>query len=129
MELVGLWRCGSSQEHPSGWDDCSGRCSCGSLVLRTVTVRCKAHVLVHTTLVLRLAVFLWTSAAYFMKTLPITWKSTLAFLAYLGVIFFADYWEPLYYYRPLPGMVVNVAVLVIVCWWSAGFRGSGRGRM
>ena len=39
------------------------------------------------------------------RTLPITWKSTLAFLAYLGVIFFADYWEPLYYYRPLPGMV------------------------
>lgn len=93
-----------------------------ALVLRTVTVRCKAHILVHTTLVLRLAVFLWTSAAYFMKTLPITWKSTLAFLAYLGVIFFADYWEPLYYYRPLPGMVVNVVVLVIVCWWSAGFR-------
>lgn len=93
-----------------------------ALVLRTITVRCKAHILVHTTLVLRLAVFLWTSAAYFMKTLPITWKSTLAFLAYLGVIFFADYWEPLYYYRPLPGMVVNVVVLVIVCWWSAGFR-------
>ena len=99
-----------------------GGAAVAALVLRTVTVRCKAHVLVHTTLVLRLAVFLWTSAAYFMKTLPITWKSTLAFLAYLGVIFFADYWEPLYYYRPLPGMVVNVVVLVIVCWWSAGFR-------
>ena len=99
-----------------------GGAAVAALVLRTVTVRCKAHILVHTTLVLRLAVFLWTSAAYFMKTLPITWKSTLAFLAYLGVIFFADYWEPLYYYRPLPGMVVNVVVLVIVCWWSAGFR-------
>mgnify|MGYP001496266304 CR=1 FL=1 len=99
-----------------------GGAAVAALVLRTVTVRCKAHVLVHTTLVLRLAVFLWTSAAYFMKTLPITWKSTLAFLAYLGVIFFADYWEPLYYYRPLPGIVVNVVVLVIVCWWSAGFR-------
>ena len=99
-----------------------GGAAVAALVLRTVTVRCKAHVLVHTTLVLRLAVFLWTSAAYFMKTLPITWKSTLAFLTYLGVIFFADYWEPLYYYRPLPGMVVNVVVLVIVCWWSAGFR-------
>lgn len=99
-----------------------GGAAVAALVLRTVTVRCKAHILVHTTLMLRLAVFLWTSAAYFMKTLPITWKSTLAFLAYLGVIFFADYWEPLYYYRPLPGMVVNVVVLVIVCWWSAGFR-------
>ncbi len=99
-----------------------GGVAVAALVLRTVVVRVKAHILVHTTLVLRLAVFLWTSAAYFMKTLPITWKSTLAFLAYLGVIFFADYWEPLYYYRPLPGMVVNVVVLVIVCWWSAGFR-------
>lgn len=99
-----------------------GGAAVAALVLRTITVRCKARILVHTTLVLRLAVFLWTSAAYFMKTLPITWKSTLAFLAYLGVIFFADYWEPLYYYRPLPGMVVNVVVLVIVCWWSAGFR-------
>ena len=58
----------------------------------------------------------------FYEDPAITWKSTLAFLAYLGVIFFADYWEPLYYYRPLPGMVVNVVVLVIVCWWSAGFR-------
>ena len=99
-----------------------GGVAVAALVLRTVVVRVKAHILVHTTLVLRLAVFLWTNAAYFMKTLPITWKSTLAFLAYLGVIFFADYWEPLYYYRPLPGMVVNVVVLVIVCWWSAGFR-------
>ena len=99
-----------------------GGVAVAALVLRTVVVRVKAHILVHTTLVLRLAVFLWTSAAYFMKTLPITWKSTLTFLAYLGVIFFADYWEPLSYYRPLPGMVVNVVVLVIVCWWSAGFR-------
>ena len=99
-----------------------GGVAVAALVLRTVVVRVKAHILVHTTLVLRLAVFLWTSAAYFMKTLPITWKSTLTFLAYLGVIFFADYREPLSYYRPLPGMVVNVVVLFNVCWWSAGFR-------
>lgn len=99
-----------------------GGVAVAALVLRTITVRCKAHILVHTTLVLRLAVFLWNSTVYFMKTLPITWKSTLAFLAYLGAIFFADYWEPLSYYHPLPGMVVNVVVLVVVCWWSAGFR-------
>lgn len=93
-----------------------------ALALRTVVVRGKAHTLIHTTLMLRFAVFLWTSAAYFMRTLPITWKSTLAFLGYLAVIFFADYWEPLSYYRPLPGMVVNVVALFIVCWWAAGFH-------
>ena len=94
----------------------------GALVVRTITVRCKIHNLVHTTLILRLIVWVWSSLAYFVKNLPVTWKSVLAFLGYLGVIFFADYWEPLSYYRPLPGMCVNVVALIAVCWWSAGFR-------
>ena len=94
----------------------------GALVVRTITVRCKTHNLVHTTLILRLIVWVWSSLAYFVKNLPVTWKSVLAFLGYLGVIFFADYWEPLSYYRPLPGMCVNVVALIAVCWWSAGFR-------
>jgi len=99
-----------------------GGAGIGALVVRTITVRCKTHNLVHTTLILRLIVWVWSSLAYFVKNLPVTWKSVLAFLGYLGVIFFADYWEPLSYYRPLPGMCVNVVALIAVCWWSAGFR-------
>ena len=99
-----------------------GGAAVAALVVRTITVRCKTHNLVHTTLLLRLIVWVWASLAYFVKNLPVTWKSVLAFLGYLGVIFFADYWEPLSYYRPLPGMCVNVVALIAVCWWSAGFR-------
>lgn len=93
-----------------------------TLVLRTIVVRCKAHVLVHTTLVLRLADWAWKNITYFLKNLPITWKTALAFLAYLGVIFITDYWLPLAYFRPVPGMLVNVVALMGVCWWAAGFQ-------
>lgn len=93
-----------------------------ALVLRTVTVRVKTGTVVQSTLTLRLIVWVWRQLAYFLKNLPVTWKNALAFLTYLGVIFVADYWEPLAYYRPLPGMLVNVVVLVALCWWSAGFR-------
>lgn len=99
-----------------------GGVAVAALVLRTITVRCKAHILVHTTLVLRLAFWGWKNLTYFVAQLPITWKTALAFLAYLGVIFITDYWMPLAYFRPLPGMVVNVVALFIVCWWAAGFH-------
>lgn len=100
----------------------TGCAAVGALVLRTIVVRCKAHILVRSTLVLRLADWAWKNLTYFLENLPITWKTALAFLGYLGVIFVTDYWMPLAYYRPVPGMLVNVAVLMGVCWWSAGFR-------
>lgn len=100
----------------------TGCAAVGALVLRTIVVRCKAHILVRSTLVLRLADWAWKNLTYFLENLPITWKTALAFLGYLGVIFITDYWLPLAYYRPVPGMLVNVAVLMGVCWWSAGFR-------
>ena len=100
----------------------TGCAAVGALVLRTIVVRCKAHVLVHTTLVLRLINWGWRNVTYFLHHLPMTWKTALGFLGYLGVIFFVDYWEPLSYYRPVPGMLVNVVVLMGVCWWSAGFQ-------
>ena len=100
----------------------TGCAAVGALVLRTIVVRCKAHILVRSTLVLRLADWAWKNLTYFLENLPITWKTALAFLGYLGVIFITDYWMPLAYYRPVPGMLVNVAVLMGVCWWSAGFR-------
>lgn len=100
----------------------TGCAAVGALVLRTIVVRCKAHILVRSTLVLRLADWAWKNLTYFLENLPITWKTALAFLGYLGVIFITDYWLPLAYYRPVPGMMVNVAVLMGVCWWSAGFR-------
>lgn len=100
----------------------TGCTAVGVLVLRTIVVRCKAHILVRSTLVLRLADWTWRNVTYFLNHLPMTWKTALGFLGYLGVIFFADYWEPLSYYRPLPGMLVNVVVLIGVCWWTAGFQ-------
>ena len=100
----------------------SGCAAVGALVLRTIVVRCKAHILVRSTLVLRLADWGWRNVTYFLQHLPMTWKTALGFLGYLGVIFVADYWEPLSYYRPVPGMLVNVVVLMGVCWWAAGFQ-------
>ncbi|MFR4336167.1 MAG: sensor histidine kinase [Lawsonibacter sp.] len=55
------------------------------------------------------------------QELPLTWKTLLCFLLYLAAIFAADHLWPFRYWYPLPGAVVNLAVLMGLCWWSAGF--------
>jgi len=91
-----------------------------AIFLRTVTVRLKVRALARTTLLCRVVSFLWRRFSVFFQELPLTWK-TLCFLLYLAAIFAADHLWPFRYWYPLPGAVVNLAVLMGLCWWSAGF--------
>lgn len=89
--------------------------------LRTVTVRLRVRALARTTLLCRVVSFLWKRFSVFFRELPLTWKTVLCFLLYLAAIFAADHLWPLRYWYPLPGAVVNLTVLMGLCWWSAGF--------
>ena len=73
------------------------------------------------TLLCRVVSFLWRRFSVFFQELPLTWKTLLCFLLYLAAIFAADHLWPFRYWYPLPGAVVNLAVLMGLCWWSAGF--------
>ena len=92
-----------------------------AMFLRTVTVRLKVRALARTTLLCRVVSFLWRRFSVFFQELPLTWKTLLCFLLYLAAIFAADHLWPFRYWYPLPGAVVNLAVLMGLCWWSAGF--------
>ena len=92
-----------------------------AMLLRTVTVRLRLRALARTTLLCRVASFLWRRLSVFIRELPLTWKTLLCFLLYLAAIFAADHLWPLRYWYPLPGAVVNLTVLMGLCWWSAGF--------
>ena len=89
--------------------------------LNTLAVRVKARALARTTLLCRVVSFLWRRLSAFVRELPLTWKSVLFFLAYLTAIFLADHAWPLVYWYPLPGVLINVAMLLFLAWWSAGF--------
>ena len=92
-----------------------------AMLLRTVTVRLRLRALARTTLLCRVVSFLWRRLSVFIRELPLTWKTLLCFLLYLAAIFAADHLWPLRYWYPLPGAVVNLTVLMGLCWWSAGF--------
>ena len=92
-----------------------------AMLLRTVTVRLRLRALARTTLLCRVVSFLWRRLSGFIRELPLTWKTLLCFLLYLAAIFAADHLWPLRYWYPLPGAVVNLTVLMGLCWWSAGF--------
>ena len=89
--------------------------------MNTLAVRVKARALARTTLLCRVVSFLWRRLSAFVRELPLTWKSVLFFLAYLTAIFLADHAWPLVYWYPLPGVLINVAMLLFLAWWSAGF--------
>ena len=89
--------------------------------LRTLVVRIKARALARTTLLCRVVMFLVRRLVGFLRDLPLTWKAAVFFLTYLVVIFLADHLWPLRYFYPLPGVLVNLAVLIFLCWWSACF--------
>ena len=89
--------------------------------VNTLAVRVKARALARTTLLCRVVSFLWRRLSAFVRELPLTWKSVLFFLAYLTAIFLADHAWPLVYWYPLPGVLINVAMLLFLAWWSAGF--------
>lgn len=92
-----------------------------ALFLRTVTVRLRVRALARTTLLCRVVSFLWKRFSVFFRELPLTWKTVLCFLLYLGAVFAVDHLWPFRYWYPLPGAAVNLVVLMGLCWWSAGF--------
>ena len=89
--------------------------------LRTLTVRLKARALARTTLLCRVVIFLWRRLAGFFQDLPLAWKAVVCFFLYLAAIFACDHLWPLHYWYPVPGVVVNLAALAFLCWWSASF--------
>ena len=87
----------------------------------TLTVRLKAHALARTTLVCRLVIFLVRRLTGFFRDLPLAWKAVAGFFLYLAAIFACDHLWPFHDWYPVPGVVVNLAVLAFLCWWSACF--------
>ena len=89
--------------------------------LNTLAVRVKARALARTTLLYRVVSFLWRRLSAFVRELPFTWKAVLSFLAYLAAIWCVDHIWPLPYWYPIPGVLINVAVLLLLAWWTASF--------
>ena len=89
--------------------------------LNTLAVRVKARALARTTLLCRVVSFLWRRLSAFVRELPFTWKAVLSFLAYLAAIWCVDHIWPLPYWYPIPGVLINVAVLLLLAWWTASF--------
>ena len=55
------------------------------------------------------------------RDLPLTWKTVLIFLCYLLALWGTDHLWPFRIFYPLPGLVLNLVMLMALCWWSAGF--------
>ena len=89
--------------------------------LRTLVVRLKARALARTTLLCRVVSFLWRRGSEFFRDLPLTWKTVLIFLCYLLALWGTDHLWPFRIFYPLPGLVLNLVMLMALCWWSAGF--------
>lgn len=89
--------------------------------LNTLAIRVKARALARTTLLCRVVSFLWRRLSAFVRELPFTWKAVLSFLAYLAAIWCVDHIWPLPYWYPIPGVLINVAVLLLLAWWAASF--------
>lgn len=89
--------------------------------LRTLVVRIKARALARTTLLCRVVMFLARRFVGFFRDLPLAWKAVVSFFLYLAAIFACDHLWPLHDWYPVPGVVVNLAVLAFLCWWSACF--------
>ena len=105
-----------------------------ALTLRTLAVRLKAHTLARTTLLCRVLVWLWRRLVQagrwvleLIRSLPFLWKTVADFLAYFlcNTVLFNEA-----RYNALAGAVwwlLNLAVLLLLCWWAMGFRKLRRG--
>ncbi|MEA4934766.1 MAG: HAMP domain-containing sensor histidine kinase [Lawsonibacter sp.] len=91
-----------------------------TLTLRTLVVRCKAHMLIQTTFALRVLRFLWRTVRDFIRNLPLTWRVVSGFLIYLLLELFS--WELRYSVGLLLLLLVHAAVLFLLCWWTVSFR-------
>lgn len=100
-----------------------------AMLLRTVWVRKKLRALARSTLLCRVLMGCWRGAVWCMQagrvfvfSLPFLWR----LLALFGIYFFADLllynqamydgWVGLFWFA------LNVAVLLLLCWWAIGFQ-------
>ena len=91
------------------------------VVIETMAVRGKAGVLRKTSLLCQLLGWIRRNLTLFFRSLPMIGRIVLLFPGYLLVIYVVDEVEPLRYYYPVPGLLVNAAVLLLLCWWGASF--------
>ena len=105
----------------------TGVAAAAALVLRTLTVRLKTATLVHSTLVLRLILWLWRGGKAFVTTIPLTWKLLLLSAVYLVVtlMFYVDgrynsFWCFLWF-------LCSAAAVAYLSWWVVSFQQLRRG--
>lgn len=91
------------------------------LVLRTLVVRGKAGMLGKTSLICQLLRWMRGRLTLLLQNLPMTGRILLLFPGYLLIIYIVDTVAPLCYFYPAPGILVNLAVLLLLCWWGASF--------
>ena len=105
-----------------------------TLILRTLVVRLKARGLARSTLLCRALMYCWQGLVWawgagkiFVRSLPFLWRVIVLFCVY----FFADLalftqgrydgWAGLLWFA------LNLAVLLILCWWAMGMQRLRRG--
>ena len=113
---------------------CTGFVGMVTLTLRTFVVRLKARALARSTLTCRVLMWCWNGAVWtwdafktFVRSLPFLWRTIVVCLVY----FFADVMlVQVGRYNGFAGFlwfVLDLAVLLLLCWWSMGFRRLRRG--
>lgn len=105
-----------------------------SLTLRTFVVRCKAHILLQTTLFCRICGWIWNCfkelfhiLSVLIHSLPIIWHIIILFTLYCFLNAFCAsqfHYDGLYAFLLI---VLNVSVLLFLCWWGVGQQKLRRG--
>lgn len=92
------------------------------LFLRTVTVRLKAGTLAESSLICRLLSWFIRFGREVFFAIPFLWKTIFGFVLYflvnstlLSNARYESFWGILW-------LILNVAVLLLLCWWGLGFR-------
>lgn len=105
-----------------------------ALTLRTFAVRCKARVLLRTTLICRVCSWLWKGIqegcrifAVFFHSLPILWHIIVLSVLYffLNAIFVSQVFYSWFFALLL--VLLNGFVLFFLCWWGIGLQKLRRG--
>ena len=94
-----------------------------ALLLRTMAVRSKTHTLVHSTLVLRVLVWMFRSIRTAVCNVSVMWKAAVVFLAYTAFNFVA--FTDVGRYNGgfvLMWFLVQAGALALACWWSISFQ-------
>ena len=94
---------------------------CGTLLLRTLAVRLKAHCLAKTTLLCRVATWMAGTIHDFVRFLPFTWKIVLGFGAYVMVTFFLimeGVYNGAFMFMYL---CLQLALVLFLAWWAYGY--------